>query len=87
MTKNSTYSFNIRIASFPLKWIIEIGMLTKVHVRHIGHGKMRVMGKNVCITRFDSLVPVKFEINFRYAFFKRILVIDSWSISCEIALI
>ena len=35
----------------------------------------------------NSWAPVKFEWNFRYVIFKRILVIDAWSISCEIALL
>ena len=35
----------------------------------------------------NSLAPGKFEWNFRHVIFKRILVIDSWGISCEIALI
>ena len=35
----------------------------------------------------NSLAPVKFEWNFRYVNFKRILVIDGWGISYEIALI
>ena len=35
----------------------------------------------------NSLVPGKFEWNFRHVIFKQILVIDGWSISCEIALI
>ena len=35
----------------------------------------------------NSLAPRKFECNFRYVIFKSILVIDSWGISCEIALI
>ena len=36
--------------------------------------------------KFSSLAPGKFEWNFRYAIFKRILVIDGWDISFEIAL-
>ena len=35
---------------------------------------------------FNSLTPGKFEWNFWYVFFKWILVIDGWGISCEIAL-
>ena len=35
---------------------------------------------------FNSLAPEKFEWNFRHVIFKQILVIDSWGISCEIAL-
>ena len=35
----------------------------------------------------NSLAPGKFEWNFKYVIFKWILVIDGWSISCEIALI
>ena len=34
-----------------------------------------------------TLAPGKFIWNFRYVIFKRILVIDGWGISCEIALI
>ena len=34
----------------------------------------------------NSLAPRKFERNFTYVIFKRILVIDDWGISCEIAL-
>ena len=35
----------------------------------------------------NSLAPEKFEWNFRYVIFQRILVTDVWGISCEIALI
>ena len=35
----------------------------------------------------NSLVPGKFEWDFIYVIFKRILMIDVWGISCEIALI
>ena len=35
----------------------------------------------------NSLAPGKFQWNFRHVFFKEILVIDGWGISCEIALI
>ena len=35
----------------------------------------------------NSLTPRKFEWNFKYVIFKRILVIDGWCISSEIALI
>ena len=38
-------------------------------------------------TWFNSLAPGKFEWKFRYAIFIRILVIDGWDISFEIALI
>ena len=41
----------------------------------------------VVCRRFNSLAPGEFECNFRHAIFKRILVIDGWGISCEIALI
>ena len=34
-----------------------------------------------------SLAPVKFEWNFRFVIFQGNLVIDSWGIYCEIALI
>ena len=33
---------------------------------------------------FNSLAPGKFEWNLRHVIFKQILVIDGWSISCEI---
>ena len=35
----------------------------------------------------NSLAPGKFEWNFRHVILKRILVIDGWGISCQIALI
>ena len=35
----------------------------------------------------NSLAPGKFAWNFRYIILKRILMIDGWGISCEIALI
>ena len=35
----------------------------------------------------NSLAPGKFEWNYRFVIFQGILVIDGWSISCEIALI
>ena len=34
----------------------------------------------------NSLVPGKFELNFRYLIFQIISVIDGWGISCELAL-
>ena len=43
-----------------------------------------------CFTRplwVNSLAPGKFEWNCRHVVFKQILVIDGWSISCEISLI
>ena len=41
-----------------------------------------------CPTNYiNSLAPRKFELNFRYVIFQRILVTDGWGISCEIALI
>ena len=36
---------------------------------------------------FNSLAPGKFEWHYRYVIFQGILVIDSWGVSCEIALI
>ena len=36
---------------------------------------------------FNTLAPRKFVWNFRHVIFKQILVVDSWGISCEIALI
>ena len=40
------------------------------------------------VVRFlNSLDPGRFEWNFRYIMFKRILVTDGWGIACEIALI
>ena len=38
-------------------------------------------------TAVNSLAPGKFECNLRHVIFKQILVIDSWGISCEIAVI
>ena len=38
-------------------------------------------------SKVNSLAPGKFEWNFKQVIFKRILVIDDWGISCEIALI
>ena len=35
---------------------------------------------------FNSLVPGKFEWNFRYLIFQIISVIDGWGISCELAI-
>ena len=40
----------------------------------------------ICFS-INSLASGKFEWNFRFVIFKRILVIDGWGISCEIALI
>ena len=37
--------------------------------------------------RINSLAPGKFDWNFRYVIFKRILVIDGWGICCEIVLV
>ena len=42
--------------------------------------------KNIMKT-VNSLVPGKFEWNFRFVIFKRILAIAVWGISCDIALI
>ena len=42
------------------------------------------LGAVLCI---NSLAPGKFEWYFRHVFFKQILVIDGWGMSCEIALI
>ena len=47
-------------------------------------------GDGYCHTRsplINSLAPGKLAWNFKQVIFKRILVIDSWCISCEIALI
>ena len=38
-------------------------------------------------TKINSLATGKFEWNFRHVIFKQILVIDSWRICCEIAVI
>ena len=49
-----------------------------------------VLTMHLCVSSWlwvNSLAPRKFEWNFRYVIFKRILVIDGWGISCEIALI
>ena len=48
--------------------------------------KMSQLYKLLLSICFNSLTPGKFEWNFRYVIFKRILVIDGWGISCEIAL-
>ena len=44
---------------------------------------------SVCFQLFtvNSLAPGKFEWNFIYVIFKRILMIDCWGTSCEIPLI
>ena len=42
---------------------------------------------NMIIEKFNSLAPGKFELNSKYVTFKRILGIDDWSLSCELALI
>ena len=39
------------------------------------------------VTLINSLTPGESELNFRYAIFKWILVIDGWGISCKTALI
>ena len=41
----------------------------------------------ISATVINSLAPGKLELNFRHVIFKKILVIDGWDISCEIALI
>ena len=41
----------------------------------------------ICCQLFNSLAAEKFEWNFRFVIFKRILVIAGWGISCEIAMI
>ena len=46
------------------------------------------VGYCICVEPpFNSLAPGKFEWNFRYVFFKWILMVDGWGISSEIALI
>ena len=47
-------------------------------------GSHHLLGSNY-IT--NSLATGKFEWNFKYVIFKRLLEIDGWGISCEIALI
>ena len=54
------------------KWIIFVYIIFSLNI----------LGVNI-----NSLAPGKFEWKFRYVIFKWILVIDGWSISCEIALI
>ena len=58
------------------------------------HGRINIWWSNShhvpCECTFmavNSLAPGKFEWTFRCVIFKRILVIDGWGISCEIALI
>ena len=46
-----------------------------------------VVKKMVYLLGFNSLALGEFETNFRYVIFQGILLIDSWGISCEIALI
>ena len=46
---------------------------------------IQYLTSNQCFDNFNSLAPGKFELNFRYVIFKRILVIDGWGIACEIA--
>ena len=41
----------------------------------------------LCLILIQVMAPDKFEWNFRYIIFENILVIDSWGILCEIALI
>ena len=55
------------------------------HWNFVVHGPWRhhVASLNL----INSLAPGKFEWNFGYVIFKRILVIDGWGICCEIALI
>ena len=43
--------------------------------------------KMVYLLGFNSLALGEFECNFRYVIFQGILLIDSWGIACEIALI
>ena len=40
-----------------------------------------------CLFFINSLAPGNFEWNLRHVIFKKILMIDGWGISCEIALI
>ena len=49
--------------------------------------KPRRIGSQRDVKTFNSLVPGKFEWNYRYVIFQGISVIDGWGISCEIALI
>ena len=44
-------------------------------------------GTGMWLVALPHLAPGKFEWNFRHIIFKKILVIDGWGISCEIALI
>ena len=52
-----------------------------------GMQALRLVTMQCLVQQINSLAPGKFEWNFRYLIFKQILVIDVWSISCEIALI
>ena len=48
---------------------------------------LSVSFKQFGTSRFNSLDPGKFEWNFTHVIFKQILVINSWGISCETALL
>ena len=59
---------------------VERGVAPSTFTRHLH------LGVN-CWCLFNSLAPGKFQWNFIYVIFKRILVIDDWGIYREIALI
>ena len=61
--------------------------LLPVHHLDIGRTKHPQTFTTLLISTFNSLAPGKFAGNFKQVIFKQILVIDSWGISCEIALI
>ena len=62
-----------------LTWCYPGTMITKFNWCHVTLQLINIF--------FNSLAPGRFEWNFRYIIFKRILVIDVWGISCRLALI
>ena len=58
-----------------------------VRPRQPTYGAIRYIKYDIVIKHPQSVAPGKFEWNFRYVIFKRILMIAGWGISCEIALI
>ena len=62
-----------------LTWCYPGTMITKFNWCHVTLQLINIF--------FNSLAPGRFEWNFRYIIFKRILVIDDGGISCQLALI
>ena len=67
------------------KTILETTKLWIIHVT-LSHWSLRYLDAMQFSILFNSLVPGKFEWNFRHKIFKQVLVIDDWDISCGIAL-